>query len=228
MKHYPTVTIEKLDTGYLIESDEQRFALTSNDVMIAKVRELLNISRRIRPSVPTESTEQIKSEIPHQIPEPTPPTTTKLKDAMVEAKHNNLKYGILSNFTENGKWPIKKEDFIVPELISIPANEKVKYAETEDGRILIEYQSGRVYTAWEEIIGMLSTIKPGSELLNVPHGFSSNQRTCIRQFMIAVRDNGIKPGNSIDLDPDKDFRKQLDRSSQPEYEAGTLKEVLEE
>lgn len=210
MKNYSTVTITQLDTGYLIESAEQRFALTSNDTMIAKVRELLNIPRRQRPSTPIEPTK------PKTKPDETTPQIS-----------DKQKYGIITPLIENGKWPIKKSDYLVPELISIPNNEKVKFAETSDKRIVIEYDSGRVFTTWDEITDMFSKINKGSELLHVPVGFSRNQRTCIRQFMIAIR-KGLRAGDSIHLDPDKEFRKQLDRSSQPEYESGTLKEDIAE
>ena len=72
---------------------------------------------------------------------------------------------------------------------------------------------------------MLSKVDHGSELLHVPSGvFSSNQRTCIRQFMIAVRE-GLKPGDSVELDPDKDYRRLLNGSSISEYERGTLESV---
>lgn len=42
--------------------------------------------------------------------------------------------------------------------------------------------------------------------------------------MIAVR-NGLKPGGSVELDPDKDFRPMLNRTSSIEHERGTLEQV---
>jgi len=42
--------------------------------------------------------------------------------------------------------------------------------------------------------------------------------------MIAVR-NGLKPRSSVELDPDKDFRSILNRTSIHEYERGTLESV---
>ena len=43
--------------------------------------------------------------------------------------------------------------------------------------------------------------------------------------MIAVR-NWLKPGDSVELDPDKDFRPILKRPSTIEHERGTLEHVF--
>ena len=230
MTEYLHVSIVKLDSGFLIISGNERHSISSNDKLIAKVRELLNIpvthkKKLVDKSTATEmqTPEMQTTKISKTIKQP--PITTNLKDAL-DMKKGNLKFGIITSHNENGKWPIKQSDYLVPELISIPNNEKVTYAETLDQRIVVEYKTGKIYTTWDEITNMLSEIDTGNELLHVPVGFSSNQRTCIRQFMIAVRDNGLKAGDSVNLDPDKDFRKQLHMSSAIEYERGTLKEVM--
>lgn len=225
MTEYSRVLIVKLDSGFLISTKNERHSIASNDKLIAKVRELLNIPVTHKKKLVDKpaATEMQTTEIPTTIKQP--PTTTNLKDAL-DLKKGNSKFGIITSHNENGKWPIKQSDYLVPELISIPNNEKVTYAETLDQRIVIGYKTGKIYTTWDEITDMLSKIDTGDELLHVPVGFSSNQRTCIRQFMIAVRDYGLNAGDSVNLDPDKDFRKQLDRSSTIEYECGTLKEVM--
>lgn len=228
MKDYPQLLIVKLDTGFLIITENERHSIASNDKLIAKVRGRLDIptASKKKNMLPELKTEQVVEPQPKTIESLTPhlpPGTTKLKEAL-DLKTHNVKFGILSSFTENGKWPIKKSDYLVPELISIPNNEKVRYAETSDSRIFIEYKTGRIYTTWEEITDMLSKIKPGSELLHVPVGFSSNQRTCIRQFMLAIRD-GLKAGDSVELDPDKEFRKQLNTKIMHSSEAGTLETI---
>ena len=219
--NHKTLIITKLDTGYYLESDDEKHGISSNDKLIAKIRDIFDISTTSKKRNEVDKP-IVKSTNPIQ---PKPPTTTKLKDAL-DIKKGSLKFGIITSHNENGKWPIKQSDYLVPELISIPNNEKVTYAETLDQRIVVEYKTGKIYTTWDEITNMLSEIDTGNELLHVPVGFSSNQRTCIRQFMIAVRDNGLKAGDSVNLDPDKDFRKQLHISSAIEYERGTLKEVM--
>jgi hypothetical protein len=217
MKNYTQVIITKLDSGYLVSSENEVHSILSKDKMIAKVRELLDISTTPKKKISNDvQTTSLVTQSPH-------PTITK--EQIDDTKSNDIRCGILSDFTDSKNWPIKQSECLVPELISIPTNENVRYAETSDERIHIKYKTGRINTTWAEITGMLDKIKPGSELLHVPPGFSSNQRTCIRQFMLAIRE-GLKPGDSVELDPDKDFRKQLDRSSQPEYERGTLKEII--
>ena len=182
------VTIYQLDTGYLIKTEDSEHAITSTDGMISKVRELLGISRP----------KQVKKiEAPATTPSEQKPVTTP-------------QFGILSALA--GTWPINRGDYIVPDAVPIPNNERVKFFETFDGRILIKYKSSKIYTAFDEINRLLDTSRVDNELEHVPKEFSSNQRTCIRQFMIAVR-NGLKPGGSVELDPDKDFRPILKRQS---------------
>ena len=194
------VTIYQLDTGYLIESEESEHAITSKDNMIAKVQELLGISRP----------KQVKkTEVPVTYPTEQKPATAP-------------QLGILSELV--GTWPITRGDYMVPDAVPLPNNERVKYFETVDGRILIKYKSSKIYTAFDEINKLLDMSRVDNELENVPPEYSSNQRTCIRQFMIAVR-NGLKPGDSIELDPDKDFRPILKRPSIIEHERGTLERV---
>ena len=194
------VTIYQLDTGYLIETEESEHAITSKDNMIAKVRELLGISR------PKQGK---KVEAPVITPVVQKPAITP-------------QFGILSALA--GTWPINAGDYMVPDAVPIPNNENVKYFETIDGRILIKYKSSEIYTTFDEINQLLDMSDVNYELKYVPKEFSSNQRTGIRQFMIAVRD-GLKPGDSVDLDPDKDFRPVLNRPSTIEYERGTLERV---
>ena len=194
------VTIYQLDTGYLIETEDSEHAITAKDSMIAKVRELLGITR---------PKQEKKTEVPATIPSEQKPTTAP-------------QFGILSALA--GTWPINKGDYIVPDAVSIPNNEKVKYFETFDGRILIQYKSSKIYTTFDEINKLLDMSRVDNELEHVPPEYSSNQSTCIRQFMIAVR-NGLKPGGSVELDPDKDFRPILSRPSTIEHEHGTLEQV---
>lgn len=194
------VTISQLDTGYLIETEESKHAITSKDNMIAKVRELLGISR---PKLGN------KANVPVITPMEQKPAIT-------------LQFGILSSLP--GTWPINKSDYMVPDAVPIPNNEKVKYFETFDSRLLIKYRSSKVYTTFDEINQLLDMSGVDNELEHVPLELSSNQRTCIRQFMIAVRE-GLKAGDSVDLDPDKDFRPVLNRTSTIEYERGTLERV---
>lgn len=204
-----TITIKQLDTGYIVqlyESDSlvSQHAATSNDGMISKVRKLLEIDRR---------STQIRNV--HD-------TRTTEKSGHILA--NKPKYGILTELP--GKWPIKKDECLVPELVPLPNNQKVIYAETQDNRVMLKYRSAYVYTTWAEIADLILTTTKGNELANVPLEFASNQKTAIRALMIAVRDCNLKPGDSVNLDPDKDFRKQLNRSSMPEYERGTLEDVI--
>jgi hypothetical protein len=195
-----TVTIYQLDTGYLIKTEDSEHAITSKDNMIAKVSELFGISRP----------KQVKKiEAPATIP-------TEQKTATAP------QFGILSALA--GTWPTNMDDYMVPDAVPIPNNEKVKYFETFDGRILIKYKSSKIYTTFDEINRLLDMSRVDNELEHVTQEFSSNQRTCIRQFMIAVR-NGVKPGDSVELDPDKDFRPILKRPSTIEHERGTLERV---
>ena len=194
------VTIYKLDTGYLIETENSEHAITSNDSMVAKVRELLGI---------TQSKQDKKIEAPATIPTEQKPVKAS-------------QFGILSALS--GAWPINAGDYMVPDAVPIPNNERVKYFETFDGRILIKYKSSKIYTTFDEINQLLDMSRVDNELEHIPHEYSSNQRTCIRQFMIAVS-NGLKPGDSVELDPDKDFRPILKRPSTIEHERGTLEQV---
>lgn len=235
MTDYPKLIITKLDTGFLLTMDKEQHAITSHDKMISKVGELFNtrskytiaspdeISETKTPIETTANTNHVKTDsVLANVP-------TKINKSDIPPAANNQRYGILESLDDNSKWPIKKSDFIVPELISIPTNENVRFAETEDSRLLIEYKSGRnvgrVYTTWDEINTMLFKSKPGSELLQVKSGdFASGQRTAIRQFMIGVR-AGLKKGDSVGLDPDRDFRPLLKQSSVIEGERGTLEAV---
>ena len=194
------VTIYQLDTGYLIETEDSEHAITSKDNMIAKVRELLGISR------------------PKQAKTTEAPTIIPAEQKPATAPH----FGILSELV--GTWPINRGDYMVPDAVPIPNNERVKYFETFDGRILIKYKSSKIHTTFDEINRLLDISRVDNELEHVPQRFSSNQRTCIRQFMIAVRE-GLKPGDSVELDPDKDFRPILKRPSTIEHERGTLEQV---
>lgn len=199
-----TIIVQKLDTGYLItlNEDETRVsdhALTSPDGMVAKIRELFDIGAK--------SAQHKK--------------TPKITDTTLP----KIKYGILGELP--GKWPIKKEEFLVPDPVPLPNNQKVTFLETHDKRLNLKYRSANVYTTWDEIYHLLGKWKiPNDELIGILPDTPSNSKTAIRQFMIAVRDWNVKPGSSMDLDPDKDFRKQLNRSSMPEYERGTLEEVI--
>ena len=194
------VTIYQLDTGYLIETEDSKHAITSKDSIITKVRELLGITR---------SKQDIKMEAQATIP-------TEQKPGAAP------QFGILSPLA--GTYPINAGDYMVPDAVPIPNNERVKYFETFDGRILIKYKSSKIYTTFDEINQLLDMSRVDNELEHIPHEYSSNQRTCIRQFMIAVR-NGVKPGDSVELDPDKDFRPILKRPSTIEHERGTLERV---
>ena len=194
------VTIYQLDTGYLIESEDSEHAITSKDNMIAKVRELLGITR---------PKQEKRTEVPATIPSEQKPATAP-------------QFGILSDLA--GTWASTKGDYMVPDAVPIPNNENVKFFETVDGRILIKYKSSEIYTTFDEINQLLDMSDVNHELQHAPKEFSSNQRTCIRQFMIAVR-NGLKPGGSVELDPDKDFRPILKRPSTIEHERGTLEQV---
>lgn len=194
------VTIYQLDTGYLIETEDSEHAITSKDGMISKVRELLGISR---------PKQEKNAEAPTITPTEQKPITTP-------------QFGILSALA--GTWPINRGDYMVPDAVPIPNNENVKFFETFDGRILIKYKSSKIYTTFDEINQLLAISRVDNELEHVSQDFSSNQRTCIRQFMIAVR-NGLKPGDSVELDPDKDFRPILKRPSTIEHERGTLEQV---
>lgn len=195
------VTIYQLDTGYLIETENSEHAITSKDGMIAKVSELLGISRPKRDT---------NTKAPLGTPTEQKPVTA-------------LPFDILSPLA--GTWPINKGEYMVPDAVPLPNNERVKYFETIDGRILIKYKSSKIYTTFNEINKLLDMCRAGNELEHVPPEYSSNQRTCIRQFMIAVR-NGLKPGDSVELDPDKDFRPILKRPSTIEHERGTLEQVF--
>lgn len=169
--------------------------------MIAKVRELLGITR---------PKQDKKIEAPANIPTEQMPVAAP-------------QFGILSALS--GTWPINVGDYMVPDAVPIPNNERVKFFETFDGRILIKYKSSKIYTMFDEINRLLDISQVDNELEHAPQEFSSNQRTCIRQlFMIAVS-NGLKPGDSVELDPDKDFRKILNRPSIIEHERGTLEQV---
>ncbi|MCK5138236.1 MAG: hypothetical protein KAQ85_00200 [Thermodesulfovibrionia bacterium] len=168
--------------------------------MISKVRELLGISR---------PKQEKNAEAPTITPTEQKPITTP-------------QFGILSALA--GTWPINRGDYMVPDAVPIPNNENVKFFETFDGRILIKYKSSKIYTTFDEINQLLAISRVDNELEHVSQDFSSNQRTCIRQFMIAVR-NGLKPGDSVELDPDKDFRPILKRPSTIEHERGTLEQV---
>lgn len=179
-----TLTIQQLDTGYLIETEESKHAITSHDVMIAKIRELLGITRR-------KHSKTI---------EPTIDTITTTKPVCLP------RFGILSEQT--GTWPINRGDYLVPDAVPLPINEKVTYFETFDGRLLIKYRNTSVNTTFDEIKQLLNMSNVDNELKHVPQELSSNHRTCIRQFMIAVR-GGLKSGDSVELDPDKDFRPLL-------------------
>lgn len=194
------VIIYKLDTGYLIETEDTKHAITSKDSMIAKARELLGITR---------SKQDKKIEVPATIPPEQKPVKAQ-------------QFGILSALA--GTWPINTGDYMVPDAVQIPNNERVKYFETFDGRILIKYKSSKIYTTFDEINQLLDMSRVDNELEHVPNEFSPNQRTCIRQFKITVRD-GLKPGDSVELDPDKDFRPILSRPSTIEHERGTLEQV---
>ena len=195
-----TITIHQLDTGYLILSEEGQHAITSNDVMIAKVRDIFGIQQRRQPQTTEENID-------------TTPT---------KAPENRPRFGILSELA--GTWPINTCDYMVPDPVPLPNNQKVTYFETVDGRLLIKYRTTGVNTTFEEIQLLLDTSEEGSELKHIPSEMSSNYKTCIRQFMIAVR-AGLKSGDSVDLDLDKDFRPVLNRTSVHEYERGTLKDV---
>lgn len=254
MTEYIELNIKKLDTGFLLTTEDQQHAITSPDNMVSKAMELLDISKphiktpiklKDRGVEPTPATNKPdKQNAPdglstNNVCDPKPLKTTdepdtskvdnpKAKEGIPSAS-NNQKYGILEPAFEGIGWPIKQSEFIVPELIKTPLNENVRYAEAEDGRILVEYKQGRnigrVYSTWEEIDTMLFKTKPGSELLVVKAGdFTGSQRTAIRQFMIGVR-AGLKKGDSVEIDPDKDFRPMLNRSSVVEGERGTLESV---
>lgn len=195
-----TVTIHQLDIGYLIETEDSKYAITSKDSMIAKVHELLGISQQKQAE---------KKEAPLIIPTEQLTATTP-------------QFGILSALV--GTWPINKGDYIVPDAVPIPNNEKVTYFETFDGRVLIQYRTSEVYTTFDEINQLLDVSPVNKELKHIPRDLPQDKKTSIKQFMIAVR-NGLKSGDSIDLDPDKDFRPILKRSSVIEHERGTLKQV---
>lgn len=197
-----TITIQQLDTGYFIQAEDREqsitspneiikkvseHGITSNDAMIAKVRELLGISYK--------KTVQSKP-----VPEHTE-VYLKLLDTNINKSH-----------------------FLVPEGVPLPNNKGVLFQETRDGRVLLTYKNGRVVTSFPEIKHLIDISDENKELEHVPTNLSSNQRTCIRQFMIAVK-LGLKPCDSLTLDPDKDFRRMLNRSSMPEYERGTLERV---
>ena len=203
MKEYLEINIRKLDTGYYISSKNEEHGIESTEDAIIKIKYILGMT----------PTEQSNVPVINKKPYVEPTAATKQR------------YGIITELIKNSKWPINKSDFLVPELISIPNNKIVVYGETIDGRVCIQYRTSKVYTTFEEIDNMLSKTNPGSELLHVQGGmFSSNQRTCIRQFMISVRE-GLKPGDSVELDPDKKYRKMLNGSSIPKYERGTLESV---
>lgn len=194
------VIIKRLDSGYTVQLENEDevlacHATSSNDGMIARVRELFGINRK-----------------------------AIINKAVCEKKKNNHPtYGILTELP--GKWPIKKSEQLVPEVVPIPNNDLTKYAETLDGRLLIEYRTNKIYTNWDEISKMVLNSTPKYEMEVIPTDMSSNSRTAIRQFMIATRDYGVVPGLSVELDPDKDYRLQLNRNSMPEYERGTLETV---
>lgn len=194
-----TIIIHQLDTGYLVESKDSKHAITSKDSMIAKVRELLGISRQ---------KQEVKKEIPNTIPAKEQPATAPQLDNT----------SVLADTTH-----INKGEYMVPDAVPLPNNEKVTYFETLDGRLLIKYQTTSILTTFDEINQFLIGCKEGDEFKIIPLELSSKRKTCLRQFMIAVR-NGLKPGDSIDLDPDKDFR-PLNISSNIEYERGTLELV---
>jgi len=202
-----TITISKIDTGFLIVSEDSMHAITSKDAMIAKVRELLDITRR-----PTHRTENKDISYKAAI-------TTHDK----EKPENGLKLTPSVQF--KGIQHINSTYYLVPDAVQIPNNKNVTYFETQDGRLRIQYKSGIIHTTFDEINKLLDVSTKDHELEHVPNTFSSNQRTCIRQFMIAIR-GGLKPGDSIDLDPDKDFRPILNRKSTIEHERGTLEELI--
>ena len=205
-----TVKITELDSGYFIEYGNCKHAVTSKNEMLEKIIEIFNIVTLIyKPDKPPAIKESIAKEISIPIHEP------KIT--------GHETYGILSD-QPTGTFPIKHSDFLVPEMISIPNNEKVKFAETYDKRLLIEYGGAKVYTTWTEICDMVDSCHKGQETKAIPFTLIKNKRTAIRQFMIAVRD-GLKPRASVELDPDKDFRPLLSRSSIHEYERGTLESV---
>lgn len=197
-----TITINQLDTGYLIESEESKHAITSHDAMISKIRELLGITRRTHSKTIKPMVDTITTERPVGLP----------------------KFGILSEQT--GTWPINMGDYMVPDAVPLPINEQVTYFETFDGRLLIKYRNTSVNTTFDEINQLLNMSNVDNELQHVPQELSSNHRTCIRQFMIAVR-GGLKPGDSVELDPDNDFRPLLSRPSTIGLERGTLKDVCD-
>ena len=229
MKAYLELTFKKLDSGFLLKTEDEQHAINSPDRAIAKIRELMGISKPVKGKAKHEQTAPEKSNSSSIKITPQHPNKEEINKRELPPVADNQRYGILEPLTKNSKWPIKTVDFIVPELISVPNKTSVRYAETDDERILIEYYTGRnvgrVYTTWEEINDMVVKIEPGSELLYVKAGdFTSSQRTAIRQFMIAVRD-GLKKGDSIELDPDKEFRAVLNRQSVIESELGRLDEL---
>jgi len=195
-----TITISKIDTGFLVVAEDSMHAITSNDKMIDKVRELLDIS------------------LPKQEIQPQPPTTIPFTEQLAVPPQLDSTSPLINTL------PIKRSDYIVPDPVPLPNNKNVTYFETKEGRLLLKYSTTSILTTFDEINQFLEGCREGDELKNIPSELSQKRKTCIRQFMIAVR-NGLKPGDSIELDPDKDFR-PLNISSNIEYERGTLEEIM--
>lgn len=214
-----TVRITELDSGYFIEHGQCKHAFTSKNEMLEKIIEIFKVVTFDKPDEPPAIKEPVP--ITEEILQPIPIQKEELEPIIRQTGHET--YGILTD-QPRGTFPIKQSDFLVPEMISIPNNQKVTFGETYDKRLLLEYGGAKVYTTWTEICNMVDSCHKGQESEAIPFTLIKNKRTAIRQFMIAVR-NGLKPRSSVELDPDKDFRSILNRASTHEYERGTLESV---
>ena len=114
---------------------------------------------------------------------------------------------------------------LVPELILVPGNSVLKYGETLDGEIILEYGTNKAHTTWDIINYVVDNMK-NTDGINtfLPDSFSKKKKIAFRRFISAVVD-GLKPGDSVEIDPDKEFRPLLNQSSMIEGERGTLEAV---
>lgn len=102
-------------------------------------------------------------------------------------------------------------DFTTHDPIDLPLQSKhLQYAETHDGRVMIHYLTGTVYTTWDEIL-KAHDLNSKTKTRIIVTGSGGNRFTAINQFLKAVT-AGLQPGQGTPReleDPDADFRPHL-------------------
>jgi len=169
----------------------------------------LKVDVRIQLVVPP-GLQQLLDKITTFEPEPLPPVPTHSVHPPAAAQ---------SDFLEDTAVPAKdntslpKEDYKDADFKFVPGSGTLMYAEWPDGRLAIQYFSGKINTTWEEI-HQIANGKFKHEINDaIKEAFGvkspSNQYTAARMFVKAVKSGMVHQQTSQvadQEDPDADFR----------------------